>query len=93
MFKNNAGRTDGPTDRRTDGPTDGHDLLWRCVVASKKVIKWKGIDSGAKEPPFTAPHLYEPGKVGQRQPDRHASYFRIVEFYQSILVNCSSPVK
>ena len=30
-FENNT----GPTDRRTDGQTDGHDLLQRCVVASK----------------------------------------------------------
>ena len=31
-FENNS----GPTNRQTDGPTDGHDLLQRCVVASKK---------------------------------------------------------
>ena len=29
-------RTYGATDGPTDGPTDGHDLLWRCIVASKK---------------------------------------------------------
>ena len=29
---------DGLMDGRTDRRTDGHDLLWRCVVASKKVI-------------------------------------------------------
>ena len=26
----------GQIDRRTDGQTNGHDLLYRCVVASKK---------------------------------------------------------
>ena len=36
------GRTDGRTNRLIDGQmdrwTDGHDLLWGCVVASKKGI-------------------------------------------------------
>ena len=35
------GRTNGWTDAWTDGRAVGHDLLQRCVVASKKCLTWE----------------------------------------------------